>query len=412
MRTAISAIPTPFYYNLLSPCADEYPFDRPAKRIFEVFCHHNWDIPGCKVEFVRTLTGKEKVVEVRRIIAPNFMLEFSRSYRGGGPRRALEVGMIHVGKKAIQVFEDSGTFVAMLYRGNDEEWERDKAFFLREGQIGLFSHSNNNGLPIKYFESRKREWREASFVPQNLRYGQTPEETFPVSDLVNEVAEDLQKVASELWALPCPEFSENAHLTQELIEFKSPFEGDLFAFCEHKAQAHLKNIAHEQAVDDAEDYGLSPDNATHGLQTLWFDDWKPEWGYDLRFIWHKFIWAFESNTGYLNKEETPWQVRRADLITRGYPVKIKPRWANNIFVIDESIYWKELEKFVKNLPPERTYYDITEAKAACRAIEASLIPITEYKAGQYKQPLVLIGRELGRDEVELLTPEELEKYKA
>ena len=411
MKTANSAIPTPFAYNLLTPCAYEYPFDRPAQRIFEVFRHHNWDIPGCKVEFIRDLTGKEKVVKVRRIVGSNFMLEFSRAYRGGGPRRALEVGMIHVGKKAIQVFEDSGTFVAMLYRGNNEEWERDKTFFLREHQIGLFSHSNDCGLPIKYFESRKRQWTEADFVPQNRRYGEALEETFPVSDLVNEVAEDLQKVASELWALPCPEFNENAHLTQELIEFKSPFKGDLFAFCEHSGYMHLKDISHKQAVDDAEDYGLSPDDATHGLQTLWFGDWKPEWGYDLRFIWSKFIWCFKANTGYLNKE-APWQVRRADLIERGYPVKIKPRWANNIFVVDEGVYWKELERFIKNLPPERTHYNITEAKNACRAIEASLIPITEYKAGRYKKPLVLIGRELGRNEVELLTPEELKKYNA
>lgn len=64
------------------------------------------------------------------------------------------------------------------------------------------------------------------------------------------------------------------------------------------------------------------------------------------------------------------------------------------------------------MPKGKKTYDIFELRDACRALEASQIPIWEYKPGQYEQPLVLIGRELGSDEVELLTPEEVEKYKA
>lgn len=327
-------IPTQFRYRLMLPDLDEYPFDKPALRILEELRKRNWDVPGYTIKWDRNLTGEEKNIKVQAVTGPNLFLRFSRSRREGGFRYPLSVGDIYVGRIAMTIYGDTHSYNAMLYCGSDAEWERDKAYFLKE-RIAVSSIGIRKDCPIKFFKSSK-----GRLVPENLRWNETPSETIEIEVFLKTVTEVLWEIVKELETLPCPEYDENAHLTQNLIEFKSPFEGDLFAFCKWDEYAHLVAINEGHSNTGAKNYGIAPQDALTGLQSLYFSNWNPEWGIDLRQLWSKFIWCFEANTGYLNKEEVPWQVQRADLITSGYPVKIKPKYANNIFVIDEAVYWR------------------------------------------------------------------------
>ncbi len=405
-----TSTPTPFKYRLMLQNADEYPFDKPAQRILRALWRRNWDVPGYKIKWSRHLTGKRKNVQVWAITGPDLTIEFCRRLRGDGYDRPCVAGEIRINGRAIKVYADYCSVNAMLYTGDD--WERDKTSFLSDDSCSLYGSCDRSGLSVKRFETLAgKKWKTVDLLPEGLRWNETPSETINAAEFMRRIAWDLSVAAARIERIRKPVFNRNAHQTQNLVKFKSPLRSDLFAFCTWKEYQHVKEVKRRKAVLSEQAYAMSPKDAIDNLQRLYFSNWKPEWGYDLRYLWGRFIWCFRASTGYFNEEKKAWQVSRADLITRGFPVKIKPKYANNIFVIDEDVYWKGLDEFLRNLPAERTHYDIFELKDACRALEASLIPISEYRPGQYKKPLVLIGRELDVDEVELLTPEEIERYK-
>ena len=79
-------------------------------------------------------------------------------------------------------------------------------------------------------------------------------------------------------------------------------------------------------------------------------------------------------------------------------VIIKLKYANRVFVADNALYIEKRKKLFEEIAPrdELTYEELGDAYAARGA---SIVPITDYKGG-YKEPIVLIERELELEEVE------------
>jgi hypothetical protein len=83
---------------------------------------------------------------------------------------------------------------------------------------------------------------------------------------------------------------------------------------------------------------------------------------------------------------------------------IKPKTATNVYIVD----WQKLDDCEKRTYPP-THDRITSAELAeiHTEVAETIVSITEYK-GDYKQPIVLIGRDVELDEVEAvyLPPQE------
>ena len=81
-------------------------------------------------------------------------------------------------------------------------------------------------------------------------------------------------------------------------------------------------------------------------------------------------------------------------------ISIKLKYANDVYVVDQAVYEEARTKTFEKIAPrdrmtDEEYDDVLVARGA------TIVPITKYK-GDYKQPIVLIARELDFDEVDAI----------
>lgn len=80
-----------------------------------------------------------------------------------------------------------------------------------------------------------------------------------------------------------------------------------------------------------------------------------------------------------------------------YIVAIKLKYSNGIYVADNYKYEEKRKELFEAISPRERLTN-AELDSAYAARGATIIPITEYK-GDYKEPIVLIKRELDFDEI-------------
>ena len=78
-------------------------------------------------------------------------------------------------------------------------------------------------------------------------------------------------------------------------------------------------------------------------------------------------------------------------------VSIILKYANDVYVVDNALFDETRMSLFEQIAPRDTLSD-EELNLAYAERAKTLIPITEYKGG-YKEPLVLICRELDFDEI-------------
>ncbi len=83
-----------------------------------------------------------------------------------------------------------------------------------------------------------------------------------------------------------------------------------------------------------------------------------------------------------------------------YIVAIKLKYANQVYVADDSKFEETRQQLFKDIAPRDRLTD-DEIDIAYAARGATIVPITEYKGG-YKKPIVLINRELEFEEIDWL----------
>ena len=79
-------------------------------------------------------------------------------------------------------------------------------------------------------------------------------------------------------------------------------------------------------------------------------------------------------------------------------VTITLKYCNDVYVIDNARFEEERMRIFDEISPRDTLTPEEISKAYCERAK-TFIPITEYKGG-YKEPVVLIERELDFDEIE------------
>ena len=86
-------------------------------------------------------------------------------------------------------------------------------------------------------------------------------------------------------------------------------------------------------------------------------------------------------------------------------VAVKLRYANQVYVVDNAIYKETRKQIFESIAP-RDRLTGTELGRAYAARAKTIIPIAEYKGG-YKEPIILINRELDFDEIAWIQEEEI-----
>ena len=177
----------------------------------------------------------------------------------------------------------------------------------------------------------------------------------------------------------------------ELIHYEGPWK-EIFSLCDYDEKKRIT-----QGMNDPQK--LTPEN-----RHAYFGSGRRLVGLSVRNTcnfsekaYDGFIWADTNpeamNYGCLNK-----QIKNAmGSIRDDFLVSIILKYANDVYVVDNALFDETRMSLFEQIAPRDTLSD-EELNLAYAERAKTLIPITEYKGG-YKEPLVLICRELDFDEI-------------
>lgn len=413
-------------FEFLYPTSRQYPVDGACIMIVQALEARNFSVPGLKIEFQTYGSGAQKMRYVSTVEGEDFWIHFSRRQRpmpGGRWNDTAAVCDIVIPHKKLSVYEDESGPTLKIYVGTD--WESDRKRFTH----GALVNAKLNGEPRTYvrysgccmcrgdrqhFHSGRRA--PILLADNDLRREYDPEGDeppyFQTSDVMDEFRRYLLGVLAKI--LEYPQAQLEPHEQPASIPFPEGL-GSLFCFAERDdadrievGQQNLSELAlHER-------YGLSGGGYRLLALNVRNDGTVPEIAYE------GFLWCGIGAVTSLDAsgKEIPLPIKtleepghyRND--RERYVVRISPKLANDIYVADHAAYelrrqeiWKEI---VERRDPDfllsqcRDRLTDAEVNDFLRARARTIVPIHEYKGG-FVSPVVLIGRELDFDEVELVS---------
>ena len=398
-------------YEFLYPYVEKFPFDSVCAKIVRALEERNWRVPGITVEFHTYGTGEQKFRAAGTITGPDFRLWFSRKQRtmpGGVWNDTAAVCRVNIPMKELSVYEDECGPTLYVYVGGN--WKRDREAFERGSKF----NAKLNREPKTYlkYEGGWRLPEEKGFqytmggqrapylvhTTDNREYMPNLLEPkyFKTEQVFREFTAFLEKVLVQILTHPVPAEKVDVFTEPDAIPWTM---GPLFTFCKWREAGRIKK--------GKEDKDQLPPTQRYGLQGSGYrlapldtsnDGTVPKIAYD------GFLWC---GIGDITAEtdpstlEIPGHYRWAD--REQYVVRITPSRANDIYIADHAPFEhrrKELEKEGEKEGRDRftdaEVHDFTCARAR------TIIPISEYK-GDFEQPVVLVNRELGLDEVEIIS---------
>lgn len=365
--------------KFLYPHSRQFPFDEVAEKIVRELKKRNFDIPGIEVELDLYGSGEEKYIYVSMIKGADFKLWFCR-VQGQLSKSKNDIAAIHeikIPRQELCVYEDESGPTYRIYVGDD--WEKDKEWFFNTIKI----HAKLKGESKKYliYSGNTYKSRAVYLLPdKDLGREYEPEEGEPqrieVKDVFSNITEYLTKNVLEYIL----KFPEAEVIVDPKIEEVIPYKGKhtlLYSLCNGKDK-YIINTGKKNPLE------LPPEKrcVRFGMRGIWCDI---------------------NTDGKITPEATksdflPEVVWNMDWISSLYIVAIRPKYANGIFVIDESKFEERRQELFKQIAPRDTLTD-EELDSAYDARKATEIPVNDYK-GDYKKPIVIITRELDFDEIE------------
>ena len=365
--------------KFLYPHSRQFPFDEVAEKIVRELKKRNFDIPGIEVELDSYGSGEEKYIYVSMIKGADFKLWFCR-VQGQLSKSKNDIAAIHeikIPRQELCVYEDESGPTYRIYVGDD--WEKDKEWFFNTIKI----HAKLRGESKKYliYSGNTYKSRAVYLLPdKDLGREYEPEEGEPqrieVKDVFSNITEYLTKNVLEYIL----KFPEAEVIVDPKIEEVIPYKGKhtlLYSLCNGKDK-YIIDTGKKNPLE------LPPEKrCVHfGMRGIWCDI---------------------NTDGKITPEATksdflPEVVWSMDWISSLYIVAIRPKYANGIFVIDESKFEERRQELFKQIAPRDTLTD-EELDSAYDARKATEIPVNDYK-GDYKKPIVIITRELDFDEIE------------
>ena len=377
--------------KFLYPNSRKFPFDEVTEKIVRALEKRNWKVPGITVEFEVYGSGEEKYKLVREIVGENFKLYFCR-IQGRLPcsnwNDTAAIHEIYIPKQILEVYEDESGPTYYLYVG--ENWEADKAWFMNSAKV----NSKLRGEPRRYlcysgnaYNKRARELVSDNDLGREYSPKGNEPRSFNLKDKFKEFTAYLEEYVLK-YILSFPEESAAEDVGIELIPYNGPW-STLYSFCNNDdAERIMQGKAAPKELPACERH------ASFGrfvrLAPL---DIKNN-GRFPAIAREGFIWCdvtSEISHVVATEMKSSW---RGD----NNFVTLKLKYTNDVYVVDNAKYEETREAIFKTKAPDECltneeYGDVIAARAA------TIVPIGEYK-GNYKEPIVLITRELEFDEID------------
>jgi len=384
-------IPVDQEVTFLYPEQERFPIDPIAITIVKELEKRNFTILGLDIHLRTYGAGNCYVGHVDSIIGPNFRVKFCRGQGklpGGEWYDTAAISKVHFNKKYIELFGDSRTINLATYVGMD--WDKDRDWFLNA--FGMVNAKLNNE-PRRYLKySGIDKLRHDDDLGREYDPIDEPWE-FHASEIFSECIDFLQKEVLDI-ILKTPEVKERIKpfKTEEAIPFPEHL-GDLYCFADRSTAVRVKYR------DNPEVFVRRPHPYAHKGRGASLCD-----GYTLGDDCPKeakgsFLWC---NMGEISDPidmssyRFPEELREHE----GYLFRIRPTHANHIYVVDHAPYKRRRQEICDAFPHTKRFtreqvIDFISARAR------TLVPIQHY-AGGYEEPYVLIKREIGYDEMELV----------
>lgn len=387
--------------KFLYPTSRQFPFDEVAEKIVRAIEKRNWKVPGLTIEFSTFGSGEAKYQLIRSITGDNFKLYFSRTQGKLDTYWFDSAGLteICIPNQIIEVYEDESGPTYYLYVGKD--WETDKEWFMNSIKV----NSKLNKEPRKYLKYRGNTYRGRStkLVHDNdLEREYSPRGTEPTCINLEEKFEEFtnwleKNVLEYILTFEEANIIESPTKMEELIPYTGPFD-NIFSICDSTEAEKIKRGKIDPRLLRLEDQSVYF-GCGHRLVPL---------GTHSHINFPKI-----ANEGFIWCEvakDIPQTLTLSDAVSHAmrplfhkkYLVSIKLKYANHVYVIDNSKFEEKRQELFKAIAPRERLTD-EEYDDVIASRGATIIPITEYK-GNYKEPLVLIGRELDFDEIIHITP--------
>ena len=385
--------------KFLYPHSRQFLFDEVTEKIVRAIEKRNWNVPGVTIEFDTYGSGEAKYQMIRRITGDYFELYFCRIQgKLDAPWNDMAaLQSVCIPKQILKVYEDESGPVYYLYVGND--WDADKEWFMNSTKV----HSKLEKEPRRYlrYEGNTYQRRAKELIADNdLGREYSPEGDEPVrinfEEKLNEITKWLEEhVLGYILSFPEAETICEPTPTPELIPYNGPWD-TVYSVCEWQDAERIE-IGKE-----------NPSKLRPGERHAYFGSGHRLVSLDVpcnerfpKIAYEGFIWCDVNEDEKVTRDEKftyDVLVAMKPLFGEKYIVAIKLKYANEVYVVDNSKYHEKREKTFKEIAPRKGLTD-EELNDAFAARGATIIPITEYK-GDYKKPLVLINRELDFDEIE------------
>ena len=357
--------------QFLYPHSRQFPFDEVAEKIVRNLEKRNWKVPGITVKFDTYGSGEAKYKLVREINGENFKLYFSRvqgRLKDTNWNDTAALHSVHIPKQIIEVFEDESGPTYYLYVGNN--WEEDKEWFMNSIKV----NSKLRGEPRRYLQYSGNTYRSRAYelvYDDDLGREYSPMGNEPQRISLKQKFKEFTSWLEEFvlnYILTFPEENEVEETIDELIPYNGPWT-TVFSLCDNKdARRIMKGKRNPKELPVEDRY------ASFGPRRRLVPLDVRNNGRFPQIAREGFIWCdVKQNVSQC----ITWEM--GQLSEDNYIVAIKLKYANDVYVVDNSKY--------------------EENGLAARG--ATIVPITEYKGG-YKEPIVLINRELDFDEIDWL----------
>jgi len=385
--------------EFLYPYSRQFPFDEVAEKIVRALEKRNWKVPGITVEFDTYGSGEEKYKLVREINGEDFKLYFGRSQgriNNSNWNNTAALHCVYIPKQIIEVFEDESGPEYYLYVGKN--WEHDKKWFMNSIKV----NSKLRGKPRRYLEyiGNTRNSRASELVPHD----DLGREYSPLGDEPRRIDLELKFKEFTSWLeefvlnyiLTFPEENVAEETIDELIPYKGPW-STVFSLCSGKDAERIlkgKENPNKLPLQDRHAYFGS------GRRLVPLDVHNN--GRFPQAAREGFIWC-DTNPNITQNSKID-EISRCitlemkSLFRENYVIAVKLKYANEVYVADNAKYEETRHQLFESIAPRNRLTD-EELGNALAARGATIVPITNYK-GDYKDPILLINRELDFDEID------------
>lgn len=379
--------------RLLYPHSRQFPFDEVAENIVKALEKRNWNVPGITVEFYNYGSGEAKYKMVDSITGDDFKLHFCR-YQGRLDSIRNDIAALNsvcIPKQIIEVYSDESGPTYYLYVG--ENWDADKKWFMNSIKIGARERKEPRRY-LKYTGNTYKKRTIELFAYNDIGREYSPEGDEPIRFNLNEKFNEIIDWLEDNVLKYILSFPEDETILPPEIEELIPYTGPwptIFTLCEWQDASRIA-LGRNDPTDLPPEKRHAYIGSGHRLVPL---DVRCN-GRFPKIATEGFIWC-DPNQNITKKSKADElldsiQINVSSFWGERYLVAINLKYSNEVYVADNSKFNETRMKLFKEIAP-RDRLTNEELGCAYAARGATIVPITEYKGG-YKEPLVLINREL------------------